>query len=87
MCVNNLTQFGLCQKPFIRLALCEIWSNLLKKAQLQALRTQSELSMQDRTSRYFTTFKAVGTIVLIAIALAIIYAAVISIKNWTGISV
>ncbi|HEU4854458.1 MAG TPA: hypothetical protein VFS89_04120 [Nitrosospira sp.] len=43
--------------------------------------------MQDRTSRYFTTFKAVSTIVLIAIALAIIYAAVISIKNWTGISV
>ena len=58
-----------------------------KKTQLHALRTQSELSMQGPTSRYFTTFKAVSTIVLIAIALAIIYAAVISIKNWTGISV
>jgi hypothetical protein len=43
--------------------------------------------MQSRTSRYFTTFKAFSTIVLIAIALAIIYAAAISIKNWTGISV
>lgn len=43
--------------------------------------------MQGPTSRYFTTFKAFSTIVLIAIALAIIYAAAISIKNWTGISV
>jgi hypothetical protein len=43
--------------------------------------------MQGTTSRYFTTIKAFSTIVLIAIALAIIYAAAISIKNWTGISV
>jgi hypothetical protein len=64
-----------------------MWSNLIKKTQLHALRTQPELSMQGRTSRYFTIFKAFSTIVLIAIALAIIYAGAISIKNWTGISV
>lgn len=43
--------------------------------------------MPNPISRYFIPFKILSTIVLILIALAIIYAAVLSIKNWTGISV
>ena len=43
--------------------------------------------MADPTSRYFAPFKIFGFVVLILIALAIVYAAVISFKNWSGISV
>jgi hypothetical protein len=43
--------------------------------------------MQTHTPRYFLPFKIFSRIVLVLIALAIVYAAVISIKNWSGISV
>ena len=43
--------------------------------------------MSTRTSRYFAPFKAVSIIVLLLIAAAILYAAVLSIKNWPGINV
>ncbi|HEU4855373.1 MAG TPA: hypothetical protein VFS89_08855 [Nitrosospira sp.] len=43
--------------------------------------------MPTHTPRYFLPFKIFSGIVLILIALAIVYAAVISIKNWSGISV
>jgi len=43
--------------------------------------------MPTHTSRYFLPFKIFSKIVLILIALAIVYAAVISLKNWSGISV
>lgn len=43
--------------------------------------------MPPHTPRYFLPFKIFSRIVLILIALAIIYAALISIKNWSGISV
>lgn len=43
--------------------------------------------MPDPISRYFAPFKIFGFVVLILIAVAIVYAAVISFKNWGGISV
>ncbi|HJT51883.1 MAG TPA: hypothetical protein VJ734_08090 [Nitrosospira sp.] len=43
--------------------------------------------MPSPTSRYFAPFKIVGFVVLTLMALAIVYAAVISFKNWGGISV
>lgn len=43
--------------------------------------------MPTHAPRYFLPFKILSRIVLILIALAIVYAAVISIKNWSGISV
>jgi hypothetical protein len=43
--------------------------------------------MPSRTSRYFAPFKVVSIIVLLLIAAAILYAAVLSIKNWPGINV
>ena len=43
--------------------------------------------MSSRTSRYFASFKVASTIVLMLIAAAIIYAAVLSLKNWPGINV
>jgi len=43
--------------------------------------------MPSHTSRYFLPFKIFSRIVLILIVLAIVYAALISIKNWSGISV
>jgi hypothetical protein len=43
--------------------------------------------MPTHTPRYFLPFKIFSRIVLVLIALAIVYAAVISIKNWSGISV
>ena len=43
--------------------------------------------MPSPTSRYFVPFRTVGFVVLVLIALAIVYAVVISLKNWGGISV
>lgn len=43
--------------------------------------------MPTNTPRYFLPLKIFSRIVLILIALAIVYAAVISIRNWSGISV
>jgi hypothetical protein len=43
--------------------------------------------MSSRTSRYFAPFKVASVIVLLLIAAAIIYAAVLSLKNWPGINV
>lgn len=43
--------------------------------------------MPNPISRYFVPFKVVSIIVLVLIALAIVYAGVLSIKNWPGISV
>lgn len=43
--------------------------------------------MSSRTSRYFAPFKVVSIVVLLLIAAAIIYAAVLSLKNWPGINV
>ncbi len=41
--------------------------------------------MQSQTSRYFASFKIFSIMMLVA--LAIFYAAVISITNWTGIGI
>ena len=46
-----------------------------------------EFFMTNPTSRYFASFKVAGFVVLTLIALAIVYAVVISLKNWGGISV
>ena len=43
--------------------------------------------MPSHTPRYFLPFKIFSRIVLVLIVLAIVYAALISIKNWSGISV
>lgn len=43
--------------------------------------------MPPRTPRYFLPFKILSIVVIISIALAITYAALISFKNWYGISV
>ena len=43
--------------------------------------------MPTHTPRYFLPFKIFSRIVLILIVLAIVYAAVISVRNWPGIGV
>lgn len=43
--------------------------------------------MASRTSRYFPPLKIFSTLVLVLMALAVVYAAVISVTNWSGISV
>ncbi|HKX53001.1 MAG TPA: hypothetical protein VJM47_04285 [Nitrosospira sp.] len=43
--------------------------------------------MPTHTPRYFLPFKILSIVVIVLIALAIAYAAMISLKNWYGISV
>jgi hypothetical protein len=43
--------------------------------------------MPNSTSRYLAPFKIMGFVVLTLTALAIVYAIVISLQNWGGISV
>ena len=46
-----------------------------------------EYAVQNSPSRYFVPFKIFGIAVLVLMALAIVYAAIISFKNWGGIGV
>ncbi len=43
--------------------------------------------MQNPPSRYFVPFKLLGIAVLVLMVLAIVYALIISFRNWGGISV
>lgn len=43
--------------------------------------------MPNPPSRYFASFKILSLVILVLMAAAIVYAAVISFQNWGGISV